>query len=501
VTAVADDRTPLDAPPRDVGAPGRPVAVWEWVLLAIVLGGLVWSVAQQLAAGEILGHDEAAYATRARSWLEHSTTTSWFAHRGAGLPVLGVAVLYLGGGAVGLRLVGLAFAIALAVGVWALTRRLGGPVGAPVAAAAVAFSPPLLDHAARFLTDLPAAALVVWLVVVVVREAGRPGGPGAGLLWAAPLAAGAWWLRLGAVLPIGIVAVLAVALWPREVVAAWRWVVATAGLTIGLLWLHFAGAIEAFGTPWGRVLFTSQLTRASEPGTALATYVRDLPAALAGPIVGVLMLVGVVGTGLLLVVRRRWNTAARGLVLVAVTATAHLVAMGVSAEPAVRFVFLTIVLCCALGGVVLDALARLLPAPARPLVAIAATTVVVAVGVGPTTSALVAERHDDDAQFDAMRAAATEILARSAGDCAVMTGYVPQVEWLTGCAARTYGDDPSLERLAPYAGNDRYLLFLRGGKSQPEDDEREALVEKATLVDTWDLAEGRIGRAELYAVP
>lgn len=472
---------------------------WEWVALGVVLLALMVSVGRLLEVGAILGHDEAAYASRARSWVEHTATTSWFPHRSPGLPVLGVGVLALGGGAVGLRLIGLAFAVGLAIGVWVLARRLGGPAAAPVAAAAVAFAPPFLDHAGLFLTDLPATALIVWLMLVVCQQAERDDGPGPGLLWAAPLAAAAVWLRMGAVLPLGLVALGGCLLWPRQVVGAGRWVVATAGLTVGLLWLHFAGAVEAFGTPWGRILYTAELTRTDDPGSALTAYVGDFPNALAGTPAAVLMAVGLLGAVVLLMGRR---VAPRPVLLVLLVAIGHFVAMGISSEPDVRFILLPIALLCVLGGVVVGRLAGLLPGAATPAAALTVAGLFLVVGAGPTTAELVAERAANDERYDAMRAAADRIVEGSdEASCAVLTSYVPQVEWLTGCAAAAFGNPPTAAAREKFPSQEAFVLLLRDGKRQPEGTERDALLEGASLMGEWDMAEGRIGAGELYRLP
>lgn len=507
--------------PQTVGgarAPRPPeVRPWEWALLGVVVTVVVWSLARVVGVGDMLGHDEAVYAARARTWLAGEPTTSWFPHRAPGLPVLGVPLLALGLGTAALRAVGVAFAVLGVVAVWVLARRIGGPVAAPVAAAAVAFAPPLLDHGARYLTDLPATAVVVTLMAVVVWQAERDDGPGPGLLWAAPLAAGALYLRFGAALPLVLVAGAGLAVWPRLVLRGWRWVTATAVLTAGLLLPHLIGAVEAFGTPWGRVAYTATLTRTDTPGGALATYLGQLPAALAGAPAGVLMLIGLVGLPAVLAVRRRWDGAARTGAFAWTVAVADAVAMGVTAEPDVRFVFVAVALLCVAGA---GAVGLVVPhGRSVPAVALAATAVVALIGVMVTTPTVAQDRAAGDERYAAMRAAARVVVAdrlpasadgRAAADapigaalpadvgapCVVVSSYVPQIEWLTGCTV--YAFDAPLLSDPDAADRAAWLLLLRDGKRQPVGGQREALVDDAELAGTWDLASGRIGSAELY---
>ena len=508
------ERTPRPAP-------------WEWAVLFCILVAALWALARVVGVGDILGHDEAAYATRARSWLQHTTTSSWFPHRSPGLPVLGVPVLAgssaaIGWGAIGsgaanvgvgvsvdgLRLVGVLFAVALICGVWATARRIGGPMAAPVAAAAVAFAPPLLDHGARFLTDLPATALVVWVLWLLVREAQRDR-LGAGMLWTAPLAAGAIYLRMGAVLPLGLAAVAIALLWPRQVIDGIRWVLATGALTIVLLGWHIAGAIDAFGAPWGRVLYTSRLTRTDEPGAALLAYAEALLGDMAGgELAGVgtawLMALGLVGLPLLLLVRRRWDAQARGAMCVLLVGLAHLVAMGLVAVPDVRFIFVSVVLLCIAGAVTLGTILGLASYRTGIAISVALAAGLIGVGIVRTTPVLIDDRRARDERYDAMRAAASVIRAEAGSEsspvsgprpaCTVVTGYVPQIEWLTGCRVLAF------DRMgtAWQSADDLFLLMLRNGKGQPEPSAIEPVLARAQKIGEWDLHEGRIGAAQLY---
>ena len=487
--------------PEPHSAARATVSPWELWLLALVVLALTWAVWRLIGVGLVLGHDEAVYATRARSWLEHTSTLSWAAHRSPGLPVLAVPILALGGGPSQLRAIGLLCAIALVIGVWVLARRLGGPTAGAIAAAVIAFTPPLLAHAALFLTDLPGAALVVWLVVVVGAAVRRPQGPGPGLLWAAPLVAGAIYLRLGAALPLGLVAVGAVLLWPRSVIAGWRWILATAGLTLLLLWFHIAGAIEAFGTPWGRILYTSSLTRADQPGAALLQYLREMPAALAGVPTGILMIVGLVAAPAVAVSLRRRSGPARLAVLAWLVGAGHLAGMGVSSNYEVRFVFVSIALLVVLGAAAVAALVRwALPSQART-VAVAAAAAVVVFGLVSTTNRLVTERRAAAARYETMELAAAEIIDRAEGaDCAVVTSYVPQVEWLTGCDVVAFGDPPLALAAEHLTTSEPFVLLLRDGKRQPTGAELDALLDQVEPVASWERSEGLIGAAWLYRV-
>ncbi|MGH8873907.1 MAG: hypothetical protein ACRDVM_01465, partial [Acidimicrobiia bacterium] len=66
--------------------------------------------------------------------------------------------------------------------------------------------------------------------------------------------------------------------------------------------------------------------------------------------------------------------------------------------------------------------------------------------------------------------ASRQIATMGGGSCSVLTTYLPQVTWYSGCAAvllpRTF-DSARVERLS---GPNRFLLLFDHGKRQPESD-------------------------------
>ncbi|HEX5694936.1 MAG TPA: hypothetical protein VFZ15_01030, partial [Acidimicrobiia bacterium] len=237
---------------------GQPSDPWRWFRWGGVLVPiLVLILLPLIVDGGTLGHDESAYALKARQWLEGTPGSGWSPHRGTGMSVYGFFVLALGGGEVGLRLLGLAGVIALVVGTWALGYRMGGPTAGALAAVGVIAGPALLRRSTEYLSDVPAAALLILCMVIVWQELEERDLPTFRLLWALPLAWGAFYLRYQSALSLTLIAVVASWLWwpkirRRPGPVLWLVVVGALGLIP-----HVAQATATTGTPWGILLFTS----------------------------------------------------------------------------------------------------------------------------------------------------------------------------------------------------------------------------------------------------
>ena len=163
-------------------------------------------------------------------------STTWAIYRAPGLPVVGLL-----GGAFGfvdanLRAAALLLNLGALTMAWALTRLLWGPLAAIVALLTIVGSPVVIAEIALFHTDLPAAGLLLTLMLLVWYEFERRPEPSRLLIAAAPLAAFAFYLRYGSILPIAGIGITAVLLWHRSMLRNKGLV----GLTVALAALLFA---------------------------------------------------------------------------------------------------------------------------------------------------------------------------------------------------------------------------------------------------------------------
>lgn len=481
---------------RGVAGGVRP---WEWWALAGLVAAFAVGAGWVASEPTPLGHDESVYALWARHWLEGTPGTGVSDHRAPGLPVL-LAIVRAAGfaGEGALRAVGVMAGVATVAATWALGRLVAGAVPGVLAAGLVASSPRMVEESARALTDVPATALVVALAAVLWWQLQRAEGPSWWLLAAAPLAAGAFYLRYAAALPVGLLGLAALAVWWPVVRRHAGKVVAVAAATAALHAPFLVWAVVAHGDPLHPLL-----AGRAEEDTALGGLARlavELPFETAGPVWAVAAVAATVlgGRRLAAAVRGgRWDDRARaaawllaaGWVVVVVTAAAH--------RPIPRYLLVAVALLAVLAAAEGWALRSRLGMPARwehGLLAAAAVGLVVYGFVG--TVWVHGNRQWRTLVYEPQRAAVTQLAGET--PCAVATGRIPVVTWYSGCVAVSHGELG--EREEPR----RYVMLVQGGPRQPTGERAAAIRDRLAppVADEARRTSNAVdGRVDIYALP
>ena len=256
----------------------------RWIELAAVAGVLVlvaiaagWLIGQAIP----LGWDEAVYASKSRSLLTDAPSSTWAIYRAPGLPIVGLLGGALGFTDANLRAVALVMSLVTLVLAWAFARILWGPLAAIIALLTIVGSPVVIAEIALFHTDLPAAGLLLALMLLVWYEFERRPEPSRLLLVAAPLAALAFYIRYGSILPIGGIGIAAVVLWHRSMLRNPRLVGATI-VFAGLLFApHVLESMARTGSPLGIITSAGEQVDTSDPIETAVRYLSWLPAQLA----------------------------------------------------------------------------------------------------------------------------------------------------------------------------------------------------------------------------
>jgi hypothetical protein len=456
----------------------RPVDPWRWfqwggvvlLLLALVLVPLVLD-------GGTLGHDEAAYGVRARSWLEGTPNTGWSPHRAIGMSVYGYVVLALGGAEPGLRLLGLVATLTMCAGVWALGHRMGTTRAAALASVAVVAGPSLLIRSTEYLSDIPAAAMLVWCMVIVWREFAERDLPSYQLLWVVPFAWAAFYLRYQSSLSLALVALVVLGLWWPKVRQRPGPVLAV--VVIGLLGLipHAMHAISVTGSPLGILIFTSNVAVRAYPGEGLVDYFWMTARPTVGfmaPIAIVTALVGLVGSWRSLPMRQRY-------LFLLIPAAFQVLVLGVVSHGEPRFVFFPWALVVVAGGLAVDRWIARDRAPSTSAVAWFLAVLL----FGSLAMAVSSIRRSVDNRMavnESVELAALEVADLVGGEsCGVLTSYTPQITFYSGCASEIFPTDAapedSLDRLR---GESRFMVLIENGKRQPQGEQLDGLVDLTT---------------------
>jgi 4-amino-4-deoxy-L-arabinose transferase-like glycosyltransferase len=416
------------------------VAALAGILVAVAIAA-AWLIGQAMP----LGWDEAVYASKSRSLLTDTPSSTWAIYRAPGLPVIGLIGGALGFTDASLRAVALVMSLGTLAMAWAFARTLWGPLAAIVALLTIVGSPVVIAEIALFHTDLPAAGLLLALMLLVWHEFERRPEPGRLLLATAPLAALAFYIRYGSILPVGGIAIAAVLLWHRAMLRNPRLVGATIVFAAILFAPHILESISRTGSPLGIITSAGEQVDTSEPFATAARYLGWLPAQLAHRLGFVVMLAGVTHGAIVALdaIRGRDLTpAARRYLWLYVPAGVTTVGLVLQSHAEQRYVLFPVVLAIIAGaGAVAAGVALLRDRPAfaeRQHVldaAILGGLLVVAIVAGSVGArrVIAIEQESDDSRW--LPAVGQLIDGDADGRCAVVTSVPPIVEWYSRCAA------------------------------------------------------------------
>lgn len=418
-----------------------------------------------------LGHDEATYAVGARALVESDPADDYPVYRPRAMPPLLVPGVVAGGDAWALRLPFALGAFGYAALVMAVARRLGGARAAALAFATQVTAAPWMWRACEALSDLPAAAALVGMTLLAIDEGPRDRARAWAWALFAALGAAAIYLRYASAPTVAVIGVAALVVYPRR----WRAIV-LAGVAVAaavvplLVWSH-----AVTGTVTGALELSVKMGRREYAGEGLVYYATHWPTTVAGPVMGVIALLGV-GWGLAawwpasasrpgLVdvdvdpaeTARSTSARTRARRLLVVAALGQILLLGWRVHGEGRYVFFATSTSTALGA------AWLVARPRRARIA----TWTLAIAAIPSAVITVRQLEHLGAQRVAfVRASSALRTAAAGGSCIVLTGNVPQAIWYTRCHVHPSWGAPE-EWM--FAGYDRVFLIEAAGQVRQPD--------------------------------
>jgi hypothetical protein len=348
-----------------------------------------------------LGHDEARYALSERAHLADEPRR--WEYVPVGMDVLAAPGVLAGDTERSLRVIPALLGLAFLLAAWRVAAELGDETSAAWAIAVLAGASPLSRFQNDLLSDLPSAACLLAAVAVLVHELRRPPPVRWRVVAAAPLCAGALYIRYGSCVPIAIIAV--------------------ATLVFGGVRRPLVAAVVAFAALVPPSMIHTLRVSATVPphGGGLTSYVAH-PVIHFGVLALPLFALALAGGW-----RDRWRLYAT------VIAVADIVALGFVTQPQARYVVLGTVLLVAVGAAVAREL-RLAPSIRRAAATVALVAIIgswiVNLGIAAT------ERARRTRGMAATLAAAAAIARDAAGrHCSVIGRHNKQLEWYSGCRA------------------------------------------------------------------
>lgn len=430
------------------------------LLLTLAAAVVVWFVVSN--ANQYIGHDEAVYANKARSWLTDLPDVGFIPTRPLVVPALGYVALAIHESLFSLRIVGLLLALGTLLALYFVGSRLASKAQAAVTVLVVLSMAPFVVRMTEMLTDISSSGLLLLVAYLIVRAQERP----RLLLVAAAVALLAFYLRYGVISGIGAVALAGIVVYGWRAWWARRWyVLGAAAILLGGMVPHFIQAQLAFDSPFG--IMTKAGTGAGRAylGEGLVDYVSWLPNQLAGDLGGVLILAGFVlaGAAAWRQVRGRLPVSERWVVFLALGSLLQLLILGISSHGEQRFVFFSIMSMTLVG---VHLLAKRVGT--RSGVALAVVAVLAVLQVVGTTITLARVLSVTEARRTPLVDASKELGLRH--PCTIVgpsyTFNIPtEVGWYAKCSVLGFSQVSRLDRSHPW------VIFHYPSQPLPEADE------------------------------
>nr|WP_053161235.1 hypothetical protein [Streptomyces caatingaensis] len=465
----------------------------------LLLATAVWAALQ---GGEPhIGHEEAVYANKARSWLNGTADAGWGVYRPPGLAFLGYLALAVHDDVGALRAVALLLLLFTLTTTYAVAARWTTPARAAVSTLLVLSGLGFLRRAPEFLNDIGSTGLLLVVVHLLVRVLEQPRSRA---MWALPVAVlAAFYLRygvLGSLLAVVVAALLAYGpgAWRA---AGRRWAGVAVVLLAGLL-PHFLHAARATGSPLGIVTFATSQSNREFLGEGVLYYAATFPYRLAGDLGGVVMAAGIWAT--VAAGRRAWadrradgrRTPAgedRRTVFLGGTALLNFVVLGTTTHGEPRFVYLSVVLLTVLGVQRLATLAG----PGRAWLSAAVVLLALLTVLGTAQVIARGAMRGPDRLSDSTVPVAR--LLSGTRPCLLVTGYEPEMGWYSGCDAVTFAQYRRRKREPPPPTEITFVLFEHGRLQPGADALRTETGRRGTVVRTLPTS-GSLGTATLVTL-
>ncbi|WP_159399449.1 MULTISPECIES: glycosyltransferase [Streptomyces] len=445
-----------------------------------------------------MGHEEAVYANKARSWLDGSPDAGWGIYRPVGLPFLGAIALAIHHDVGALRAVALLLSLFTLLTIYVVCSCWSTPRRAVVTTVVILSGLGFLRRMPEFLNDIGATGLLLIFVFLLARAQEKP--KSRALLAAPFIALAAFYLRYGIVgnlLAISVAAAFSYGI--RSWIAqGWRMAIAVVVLLAGLV-PHFVYAAKVSGWPLGIVLSATSQANRSYVGDGLVYYLAIFPYRLAGDLGAVIMICGLftAGAATKLLIRKRASSSNgpsiedRRRVFLGATAVLIFVILGLATDGEPRFVFLSVVLLSFLGVQRLADISKQLAdipltfTAAVSLLTILGTSQVVAYGAIPGPTKLSESTVPVAQQMS------------SADPCLLVSGYEPEMGWYSGCDAVTYAQ---YREMASRSDVRVSLVLFERGRLQPGPASLSALIDGRDTTIVRIPTKGSLGTATVITL-
>ena len=391
-----------------------------------------------ITGSHIMGADESVYASEARAWIDGSPADQFEIYRPIAMPVFGYITMQFSDDERAFRIVGVIFGAITPVIIFLLFWRLSGIVPALLTSLVVVLSPLFLRQAPLYLNDIPSAALLLAvLLVLYVHYETR--GKSTLIYFAAPLAALAFYMRYAAATPLALVAIISYALllprFARSPVSDFSHLLKTGILAAVLFAPHVIHSLIATHEVIGILRLAGKAAHRVYVGEGLLQYISWIPGKLGGIPLEIAFLGGVI-VMIALMVSRRMREQNLGLTWAGSIGLASFILTGLLTHAEPRYVFFPLTL---LAGTGIGGLYALTLARSQTLaysVAAGLAVVLMIVGTADYREQYAFYRNEEIAPHNVAYMQALAVIRNASGGngCEIWTQMNrPRASWYTKC--------------------------------------------------------------------
>lgn len=318
---------------------------------------ILWSI----VGSQPIGHDEAVYLTKARSWIEGTPADEFEIYRPIGMAGFGWTFLHFGDSEKFVRLFGVIFGSVAILFIYLFFKRLFNLSIALAVTGIVITSPLFLKEAPLFQNDIPSSGFligVLWLIYIYYETVGRS----KSIYFVGPLAAVAFYVRYGVASAFGIIGVLSI------LILAPKFIKKVNNLNYFKLWSALIVSIFLFAPHFIQSFIVEKrllgiLSRSGKAaqraylGEGLADYIKWLPNEIGGWALGITAIIGIVAT-LVIIFKKNLRENYISLLWIGSIGLLNFIATGLLVHAEARYVFFPMVLLSGTGIASLYYLAR-----------------------------------------------------------------------------------------------------------------------------------------------
>lgn len=309
---------------------------------------ILWSI----VGSQPIGHDEAVYLTKARSWIEGTPADEFEIYRPIGMAGFGWAFLHFGDSEKFVRLFGVIFGSVAILFVYLFFKRLFNLLIALAVTGIVITSPLFLKEAPLFQNDIPSSGFligVLWLIYIYYETAGRS----KSIYFVGPLAAVAFYVRYGVASAFGIIGVLSfLILAPKFIkkVNNINYYKLGIALTVSVFLFapHFIQSFIVEKRLLGILSRSGKAAHRAYLGEGLADYIKWLPNEIGGWVLGITAIIGIVST-LVIIFRKNLRENYISLLWIGSIGLLNFIVTGLLVHAEARYVFFPMVLLSGTG--------------------------------------------------------------------------------------------------------------------------------------------------------